>query len=202
MHCTIYRRFAKLYWRMKLVTAASKLTINFCACFLWIVPTHCHPLDWQCKCKHDRCDYHPSHFWIPSGDIAVCGAMLRLVTVAEAHRKHVPQTNPICTVLLFLPWFNNGDMFGKKKKKKKREGDQTRPDQTCGTRPTSLTVEVGSRGFLHCNSFNSLYELAPCRRQEQEALEADIIKICAQESYRIWCKRNWKEAETPNGTTH
>ena len=42
-----------------------------------------------------------------------------ILTVAETHRKHVPHTNPNCTVLLFLPWFNNGDMFGKKKKKKR-----------------------------------------------------------------------------------
>ena len=59
-----------------------------------------------------------------------------------------------------------------------------------------LTIEVGSRGFLHCSSFDSLYRLVPARRQDQEALEGDIIKICVQESYRIWCKRNWKEADT------
>ena len=58
-----------------------------------------------------------------------------------------------------------------------------------------LTIEVGSRGFLHCSSFDSLYRLVPARRQDQEALEAEIIKICVQESYRIWCKRNWKEAD-------
>ena len=66
-----------------------------------------------------------------------------------------------------------------------------------------LTVEVGSRGFLHCNSFNSLYDLVPDgRRQDQEALETEIIQICTQESYPIWCKRNWKETETPNDTTY
>ena len=50
-----------------------------------------------------------------------------ILTVAEAHRKHVPQTNPNCTVLLFLPWFNNGDMFGKKKKKERGRGSSTVP---------------------------------------------------------------------------
>ena len=58
-----------------------------------------------------------------------------------------------------------------------------------------LTIEVGSRGFLHCSSFDSLYRLVPSRRHEQEALEAEIVRACLQESYRIWCKRNWKEAE-------
>ena len=58
-----------------------------------------------------------------------------------------------------------------------------------------LTIEVGSRGFLHCNSFDILYRLVPSRRHEQEALEAEIVRACLQESYRIWCKRNWKEAE-------
>ena len=56
-----------------------------------------------------------------------------------------------------------------------------------------LTLEVGSRGFLHCSSLNSLYELVPSRKCHQEALEADIVQKCLQESYRIWCKRNWKE---------
>ena len=57
------------------------------------------------------------------------------------------------------------------------------------------TIEMGSRGFLHCSSFDSLYRLVPSRRREQEALEAEIVRACLQESYRIWCKRNWKEAE-------
>ena len=59
-----------------------------------------------------------------------------------------------------------------------------------------LTLEVGSRGFLHCSSLNSLYELLPstkCHQEAQEALEADNVRKCLQESYRIWCKRNWKE---------
>ena len=29
----VYRHFAELYWRMKPITAALKLTINYCACF-------------------------------------------------------------------------------------------------------------------------------------------------------------------------
>ena len=56
-----------------------------------------------------------------------------------------------------------------------------------------LTLEVGSRGFLHCSSFDSLYKLVPSRRCHQEALETDIVRKCVQESYRIWCKRNWSE---------
>ena len=59
-----------------------------------------------------------------------------------------------------------------------------------------LTVEVGSRGFLHCRSFDSLYRFVPSRICEQEALEEEIIRICIQESYRVWCKRNWREAES------
>ena len=58
-----------------------------------------------------------------------------ILTVAEAHRKHVPQTNPNCTVLLFLPWFNNGDMFGKKKKKERereREREKERGAEETG----------------------------------------------------------------------
>ena len=60
----------------------------------------------------------------------------------------------------------------------------------------NLTVEVGSRGFLHCKSFDSLCKFVPSKRCEQEALEEEIIRTCVQESYRVWCKRNWREAES------
>ena len=75
--------------------------------------------------------------------------------------------------------------------KRERERERERESYTANL----LTIEVGSRGFLHCSSFDSLYRLVPSKRHEQEALEADIVRACLQESYRIWCKRNWKEAE-------
>lgn len=58
-----------------------------------------------------------------------------------------------------------------------------------------LTIEVGSQGFLHYSSFDSLCKLAQSWRCRQEALETDIIMTSVQESYHIWCKQNWTEAE-------
>ena len=63
-----------------------------------------------------------------------------------------------------------------------------------------LTVEVGSRGFLHCRSFDGLCKFVPSKRCEQEALEEEIIRTCVQESYRVWCKRNCREAESQSWT--
>ena len=78
-------------------------------------------------------------------------------------------------------------------RKRHRYSDLLDDCRAKGYSATLLTLEVGSRGFLHCSSFDSLYKLVPSRRCHQEALETDIVKTCVQESYRIWCKRNWSE---------
>ena len=62
-----------------------------------------------------------------------------------------------------------------------------------GYSATLLTVEVGSRGFINSSSFNTFHSTFPAKRTVQELLEKDVVRKCLLESYRIWCKRNWKE---------
>jgi potassium voltage-gated channel Eag-related subfamily H protein 8 len=59
-----------------------------------------------------------------------------------------------------------------------------------------LTVEVGSRGFVHATSFDSLFSVFPANRSEREMLERDVVRKSIEQSYKIWCKRNWREANT------
>jgi hypothetical protein len=65
--------------------------------------------------------------------------------------------------------------------------------QEAGYKANILTIEVGSRGFINTPSFNALYEAFPAKRYQCKALEKDVVRKCILESYRIWCKRNWKE---------
>ena len=62
-----------------------------------------------------------------------------------------------------------------------------------GYSATLLTVEVGSRGFINSSSFYTFYSKFPAKRTVHESLEKDVVRKCLLESYRIWCKRNWKE---------
>ena len=57
--------------------------------------------------------------------------------------------------------------------------------KTDGYTANLLTVKVGSRGFIHYSCFDSLYKLVPSKRCKQEALEAEIVRICMQESYTV-----------------
>ena len=65
--------------------------------------------------------------------------------------------------------------------------------QEAGYKADILTIEVGSRGFINTPSFNALYEAFPAKQYQREALEQDVVCKCILESYRIWCKLNWKE---------
>ena len=65
-----------------------------------------------------------------------------------------------------------------------------------GYTTTFLSIEVGSRGFIHTASFDSLYASFPANHNKRDSLERDVVRRCLQESYRIWTKRNWKEPAT------
>jgi hypothetical protein len=59
-----------------------------------------------------------------------------------------------------------------------------------------ITIEVGSREFINASSFDALYAAFPAKRAEQGSLEKEVIRVCLLHSYRIWCKRNWREPAT------
>ena len=65
-----------------------------------------------------------------------------------------------------------------------------------GFRSKLITIEVDSRGFIHTTSFDAFHAAFPTKRTEKESLERDVVRKCLMESYRIWCKRNWKELTT------
>ena len=60
-----------------------------------------------------------------------------------------------------------------------------------GFATTLTTVQVGSRGFLHRESLNNLYQLVRAPLKDKVALEKDLIKRGIEGSFRIWCQRNW-----------
>ena len=59
-------------------------------------------------------------------------------------------------------------------------------------RTNLLTLEVSSRGFIHTDSFDKLYQSFPVTRVIQVALETEVVHVCLLQSYRVWCKRNWR----------
>ena len=61
-----------------------------------------------------------------------------------------------------------------------------------GGRAVSLiTLEVGSRGFVHMPGFSQMYKLVKAKRSATMELETTVIKRAIEGSYNIWCKRNW-----------
>ena len=48
-----------------------------------------------------------------------------------------------------------------------------------------LTLEVGSRGFIHTNSFDKLYHSFPAARAKQVALEKEVVRTCLLQSFRV-----------------
>ena len=57
-----------------------------------------------------------------------------------------------------------------------------------------LTLEVSSRGFIHTDSFD--YQSFPATRAKQE-----MARTCLLQSFRFWCKHNWKEPATSHVAT-
>ena len=62
-----------------------------------------------------------------------------------------------------------------------------------GFAATLTTIEVGSRGFIHVPSFNQLYQMVDASSKAKSELEREVIRRVIEESFRIWCKRNWSE---------
>ena len=59
-----------------------------------------------------------------------------------------------------------------------------------------ITIEVGSRGFLHLVSLQELYKaLDHPPSRECRRLEEELVKTVLHHSHLIWCKRNWRQAE-------
>ena len=57
-----------------------------------------------------------------------------------------------------------------------------------------ITIEVGSRGFIHLPSMVNFYSvLDKSTIKEQQELEVEIVKACLFQSYSIWAKRNWRD---------
>ena len=65
-----------------------------------------------------------------------------------------------------------------------------------GYKDNLLTLEIGSRGFVHTASFDTLYQSFPATKAKQVALEREVVRMCLLQSFRVWCKRNWKEPAT------
>ena len=65
-----------------------------------------------------------------------------------------------------------------------------------GYKANLLTLEVGSRGFSHTDSFDRLYQFFPTTKAKQVALEREVVRTCLLQSFQVWCKRNWKEPAT------
>ena len=70
-----------------------------------------------------------------------------------------------------------------------------------GYKANLLTLEVGSRGFVNIYSFDKLYQSFPGTKARQTALEKEVVHTCLLQSYRVWCKRNWKEPATSHVAT-
>ena len=62
-------------------------------------------------------------------------------------------------------------------------------------RTTLVTVEVGSRGFLHKRSLNNFYTLVKAPYKDKLALEKEMIHGAISGSFRIWCRRNWLHSD-------
>ena len=59
-----------------------------------------------------------------------------------------------------------------------------------------ITIEVGSRGFLHLVSLQELYKaLDHPPSRECRRLEEELVKTVLHHSHLIWCKRNWRQTE-------
>ena len=68
----------------------------------------------------------------------------------------------------------------------------------CSTTFTAnlITIEVGSRGFLHLSSLQELYKaLDHPPSGDRWRLEEEVVKTVLHHSHIIWCKRNWRESE-------
>jgi len=70
-----------------------------------------------------------------------------------------------------------------------------------GYTATIVTIEIGSRGFLHRTGFQQLYNMVKASSTERNALEIEVIKRAVIGSYHIWCKRNWRESKDPSFST-
>ena len=66
-----------------------------------------------------------------------------------------------------------------------------------GFAATLTTIEVGLRGFIHVPSFNQLYQIVDASSKAKSELEREVIQRVIEESFRIWCKRNWREDNRP-----
>ena len=64
-----------------------------------------------------------------------------------------------------------------------------------GFRTTLVTVEVGSRGFLHKRSLNNFYTLVKATQNDKLAMEKEMIHRAILVSFRIWCRRNWLHSD-------
>ena len=64
-----------------------------------------------------------------------------------------------------------------------------------------LMQEVGSRGYIHTDSFDKLYQSFPATRAKQVALEKEVVRTCLLQFFWVWCKRNWKEPATSHVAT-
>ena len=64
-----------------------------------------------------------------------------------------------------------------------------------GFRTTLVTVEVGSRGFLHKRSLINFYTLVKAPHKDKLVLEKEMIHRAISGSFRIWCCCNWLHSD-------
>ena len=57
-----------------------------------------------------------------------------------------------------------------------------------------ITIEIGARGFINMPGLAKLYLQTTANRKEKNELERIIIRTCIEESYKIWCMRNWQSS--------
>ena len=58
-----------------------------------------------------------------------------------------------------------------------------------------LTLEIGSRGFIHTASFDALYQSFPATKGKQTALEREVVHVPATVLLGL-VQGNWKEPAT------
>ena len=62
-----------------------------------------------------------------------------------------------------------------------------------GFQATLITVEVGSRGFIHVPGLTELYKIVNASSKARSELDREVIHQAIGGPFRIWCKRNWRE---------
>ena len=76
------------------------------------------------------------------------------------------------------------------KREGERERERGREKFSCGYRATLLTLQVGSRGVPHYESFADLARVLKMSNKDLLSLVTNTAKAAIQGLFKIWCSRN------------